>query len=162
MEHTKHLWRAGAIAVFLTLAALLVRHLLVPESFGVDGFYRYDSLGEFMSKPVIHGGQASCEPCHSEQFETKMAGSHASVTCEVCHGPLARHVAEGAKTADMPVIRSHRLCAWCHQELVARPADMPQVDIVEHLRDFEMIPEDGALPEGICAECHDVHDPGLG
>lgn len=161
MEHTKHIWRAILIVIIVTIGAVVVRHFLMPKSFGMQGFYRYDSLAEFMDKPVIHGSLTACQECHSEIFETKIQGGHASVSCEVCHAPLTVHVKEDTKIAAMPTNSSHVLCAYCHQELRARPESLPQVDITEHLAALELAPSGDEIPEGVCIVCHDVHDPSL-
>lgn len=157
MSHTKHLWRAALLLVAVGLVGFTGRHFLIPESFGEAGFYRYDSLGEFMAQPVVHGGSASCAACHEDAATAKAAGKHAGVSCEVCHGPLAGHVKDDAVIAPMPVNRSHELCAYCHQTLKARPRAMPQVDIPEHLGALEALAPGEAIPEGACATCHDVH-----
>lgn len=159
MLHTKHIWRAVLLLVGAAVVGFTGRHFMIPESFGEAGFYRYDSLGDFMAKPVVHGGSASCAECHAEQATTKAEGKHAGLSCEACHGPLAGHVKDGVRIAPMPVNRSHELCAYCHQALKARPATMPQVDIPQHLLTLEVLSPGDAIPEGACATCHDVHSP---
>lgn len=161
MEHTKHLWRAGLILLAVTVVAIVGRHFLIPSSFGDHGFYRYDSLGEFMAKPAIHGGAQSCEPCHADQAKARKEGKHASVSCEICHAPAAKHAEGDVKVADMPVDRSYILCAYCHRTLRARPESMPQVDPVKHLMEMEVIAKGEAIPEGACGACHDVHSPSV-
>ncbi|HUT53679.1 MAG TPA: cytochrome C [bacterium] len=158
MEHSKHIWR-----VFILLAVGVVfvvsgRHFLVPASFGKMGHFRFDSIGEYMAKPVMHGNDASCRKCHQDKYDAHEMGKHAAVRCENCHGPLALHVANGEKSADAQVVRSWELCAWCHQPLQARPKDFPQVDFREHLIS-EDIPVKGTIPPKICFMCHDPHDP---
>ena len=44
-------------ALFIGLF-LLVRHLLIPESFGEFGHYRGNSLGENADKPLHYAGKA--------------------------------------------------------------------------------------------------------
>ena len=78
--------------------------------------------------------------------------------CEVCHAPLASHVKDGEVIEAMAVNRSYKLCANCHQALKARPADMPQVDLHEHLE----LRYDQPIPAEACVECHDsegIHSP---
>ena len=158
MEHSKHIWR-GAILLVIVLAGVVVgRHFMVPESFGEMGYYRGDALYEFMDKEPEHGARGACGECHDDIAAAKSAGKHAPVQCEVCHAPLATHVRDGDVIAEMAINRSWQLCAVCHQELVARPATIAQIDIREHL---ELGPED-ALPEQACLDCHDVdaiHSP---
>ena len=161
MEHTKHLWRAALLIVAFAVAGVGVRHFLIPESFGAQGFYRFNSLNDFMSKPVIHGDATACAACHAEVAELKNAGKHATVSCEVCHAPLTEHVVNEEKIADMPKNTSPTLCAYCHQQLRARPATMPQIDIREHLVTLEVLSEKDSIPDGACLVCHDVHNPGI-
>jgi len=155
MEHTKHIWRVVLLLGLLCSAVVVVRHFLIPESFGEHGFFRYASLAEFMAKPIVHGAPDSCRPCHEEQAKAKGEGAHAPVSCEVCHGPLMLHAQGGEKIADMPIDRSQRLCATCHTVLPARPADMPQVDFWEHLE----LGRGEPIPDRVCGLCHESHAP---
>jgi len=155
MEHTKHLWRAGILLVILMVVVVVGRHFVVPSSFGEMGYYRGDALYEFMEKTPEHGGAAACAECHEDMAEARSQGAHAVVQCEVCHAALATHVRDGDKFADMAVNRSWKLCAYCHEHLVARPATQPQIVITEHL---ELKPEAPVPPEA-CLDCHDPHNP---
>lgn len=158
MEHSKHIWR---VVILLTIGAVFVvsgRHFLVPASFGKMGHFRYDSIGEYMAKPVMHGGDASCAKCHQDKYDTHAKGKHAVVRCENCHGPLALHVADGKKIAAAEVHQSWELCELCHQPLKSRPRDFPQVDFRAHLIAKD-IPVKGAIPAKVCFMCHDPHDP---
>ena len=161
MQHTKHLWRAALLIIAFATAGGGVRHFVVPESFGEQGFYRYNSLADYMAKPVVHGDASSCVACHTEIAETKSLGKHAAVSCEVCHAPLATHAVGAEKTGDMAINTSPDLCADCHQQLPARPSTMPQVDIREHLATLEVLSGNDSIPDGACLVCHDVHNPGL-
>ncbi len=158
MEHTKHLWRIALLLGLLLSSIVVVRHFLVPDSFGEEGYYRYDALFEESAKELIHGAPDACAECHDDVAAVKAAGSHAAVRCEVCHAPLATHVKDGEVVAPMKINRSYKLCALCHQRLVARPAGIAQVDLREHL---ELGPED-AIPHEACVECHggdSAHNP---
>ncbi len=158
MEHTKHIWRISLLLLLVLIGAVLGRHFLIPDSFGKAGFYRYDALVELMGKEPVHGAPDSCADCHDEKALAKAAGLHRSVQCEVCHDVLSSHIRDDDKYADMAINRSYKLCAYCHQKLVARPAAMVQVDIAEHL---ELAPGD-AIPAEACLECHDsenIHAP---
>jgi hypothetical protein len=161
MEHTKHIWRALFILVFVAVCGVLARHFLVPKSFGLAGPYRYDALADLMGKPVVHGSLTACQSCHTVVWDALASGKHAPVRCEVCHAPVTTHAKEGQKTADMVSNTSVKLCAYCHQKLRARPEDMPQIDIMEHLAKLEVAPADGQLQDGLCIACHDVHSPSL-
>lgn len=126
---------------------VFVRHLVVPASFGAHGAYRFDNVAEQMAKAVVHGGRDACADCHKEQRAEHAEGKHASVSCEVCHGPVSSHAQDSEKTAAMPVDRSAQLCRLCHQRIPARPKDFPQVDVEEH----------GAGQD--CVSCHSAHGP---
>lgn len=159
MEHTKHIWRLGILLVAVALLGVTWRHSMIPASFGDAGFYRYDSLNDYRMLPVVHGGAGSCDACHEDEAKAKSAGKHATVSCEVCHAPLAVHVKNNQKIAPMPTDRSHTLCAYCHQTLAARPKTQAQVDIPQHLSTLEIVPLGQPIPEGTCMACHDVHSP---
>jgi hypothetical protein len=154
MEHSKHIIRAVLLLIAFAVVFVIVRHFLVPSSFGDYGHYRADSIVEFAAKTPMHGGPASCTECHADEVDFVSAEEHGSVSCEVCHALLATHAAGGEKTADMAVRRTTALCAWCHQRLAARPATFPQIVLIEHVTD-----KGGELSDGICLECHDAHDP---
>lgn len=153
MEHTKHIWRAVIILLALPIVFITVRHFLVPPSFGAEGHYRYDSLSEHRDHPVIHGSTTACRECHESADAEKGKGKHVSLSCEVCHAPLALHVKDGKKIADMPKNKSYTLCAGCHQQLEARPKDFPQIDVEKHPAE-----QGGSLEDG-CVTCHDGHNP---
>ncbi len=154
MEHSKHIIRAVLLLVLITMAFVLVRNFAIPASFGKYGHYRPDSVREYADSPTRHGGPDGCIACHDEQGATLSAGGHSSVSCEVCHAPLADHVEDDAKVADMPVNRSVDLCAWCHQRLVARPKDFPQVVLLDHVAEA-----DADMHDEVCLDCHDAHNP---
>lgn len=158
MEHTKHIWRISLLLIVLFSGGILARHFLVPESFGEAGYYRYDALAELVAKEPRHASSDACADCHEDKTTAKAAGKHSQVQCEVCHDVLAAHVKDGQKIGDMATNRSYQLCAYCHQQLTARPPDIPQIVFAEHL---ELDPSQ-AIPEEACLECHDsdsVHSP---
>jgi hypothetical protein len=107
-----------------------------------------------MAQAPAHGAPGACLDCHDEQGETHGEGGHKTVSCETCHAPLATHVADDEKVGEMAARRSYRLCAYCHQYLVARPKAFPQVVILDHVT-----ANDAEMSEEICLECHNAHDP---
>ncbi|MHC4598642.1 MAG: cytochrome C [Planctomycetota bacterium] len=154
MEHTKHLWRAGLLLLLLPIIYIVARHFLVPESFGAFGFYRGNAVQDWMSEPIFHGDTTECLPCHKAEYEAHGAGKHAAVSCHTCHSPIVKHVDGEEKVGELPVLRTYTLCARCHEKLIARPKDFPQVDIKEHLKE-----EEAELTEAVCLECHESHAP---
>ncbi len=154
MEHAKHIIRAVLLVVLVTMVFILVRHAMIPSSFGEYGHYRYDSVAEYGALQARHGAPDACNDCHDEQADLRADGKHASVSCEACHAPLETHVVNDEKVAPMAVNRSTELCGWCHEKLVARPATMPQVHMTNH------VIENGLeLTEAACLECHNAHNP---
>jgi hypothetical protein len=138
----------AVVFIVAAFAFLGLRGLVVPKSFGQYGHYRGDALKEIAARPVVHAGQAACADCHDDVLQMKKAGKHASLSCEGCHGPQARHAADPtAVTPQKPITEA--LCARCHDHNVARPANFPQVNAKEH--------SGGAA----CGDCHQPHTPSL-
>lgn len=154
MEHAKHIIRAVLLLVVIIVVFVLARHFAIPETFGMYGHFRAASVADHASLAPVHGDIGACADCHDEVAEALAEGKHLSVSCEVCHAPLSVHVRADEKVGDMPVHRTVELCARCHQRLVARPKDFPQVVLADHVAE-----RGGEMAEGICLECHDAHDP---
>ena len=168
MEHTKHLWRAVLILVFVIVGYLLGRGFLVPASFGQYGYYRGDNLKEQMDIRVPnHGnGPEACAYCHEDKVEVVAETPHNVINCETCHGPLRTHVKYDSieaflkdpgsfdRTHEMEIHSAQELCIKCHDYQLAKPKGYTTIVVVEHLeeRDMELGPD-------VCFECHDPHDP---
>jgi hypothetical protein len=157
MEHARHVFRAILVLVVVIAVVAIGRGFLVPKSYGLFGAYRADNVQEQMNvRAPRHGGVASCATCHAPQAVKRAAGGHKTVSCEICHGPLSRHVTEGKRTAPMPVDRSYTLCARCHRKVLARPDKFPQVVLEQHLQEQQAA---GPVEGKICLDCHDPHSP---
>jgi uncharacterized CHY-type Zn-finger protein len=143
-----HLFRFAGLFVLAFLVFLVVRHYVVPKSFGEYGHYRGAAIGEIAAHPVKYAGHESCESCHADVLDVKKAGKHAHVNCEACHGPLAKHADDPASVT--PVLPDTAvLCARCHTASAAKPKGFPQV-----------VPEDHSM--GLpCETCHKPHSPGM-
>jgi hypothetical protein len=154
--HAKHVFRAAILLLAVLIAMVLGRSFFVPETWGEFGRYRGAAVADYRNKEMRHGGDDSCATCHEEEYADHAAGVHASVQCELCHGPVAFHVdlEEGEVLAEMPVRRSRELCELCHRRLEARPADFPQIDVREHVAE-----NGGELSEDACFACHNPHSP---
>ncbi|NUM56034.1 MAG: hypothetical protein HUU46_20535 [Candidatus Hydrogenedentes bacterium] len=161
MTHTKHLWRVAVLLIVAGVAGVVGRHFLIPPTFGATGFYRADSLTEHMSKPVVHGTRTSCNSCHADVAQTFLAGKHAGLACETCHGPESKHARGEEKTADMPTTMTGAQCALCHAQLRARPETQHQIVFSEHLVTLGVAEAGEQIPEDVCYTCHDAHSPGL-
>ncbi len=67
MEHGRHVFRVLFVLVLAIVAIVLGRALLIPKSYGLYGPYRFDNVAEQASvRRPVHGGAASCAPCHAE------------------------------------------------------------------------------------------------
>jgi hypothetical protein len=142
-----HLFRFAGLFVLAFLIFLVVRHYVVPKSFGQYGHYRGAAMGEIAAHPVKFAGHETCETCHSDEAAKKSSGKHAHVNCEACHGALASHADD---PSIMPVLPDTAvLCARCHTASAAKPKGFPQVDPASH------------YPGTPCNTCHQPHSPGM-
>jgi hypothetical protein len=137
---------AIAFAVFIALF-LLLRKILIPDSFGQYGHYRGASLEENASKEIHFSGQKACFECHQEIEDQKQTDVHKGIHCETCHGPGQKH-AESADAADILKPGSREFCGNCHGKNAAKRADaIVQIDLNEHNTSKN------------CIECHNPHQP---
>ena len=83
-----HLFRFAGLFVLAFLIFLVVRHYVVPKSFGQYGHYRGAAMGEIAAHPAKFAGHETCETCHSDVADKKKTGKHAHVNCEACHGAI--------------------------------------------------------------------------
>ncbi len=142
----QHLLRVAGLFAAGILLFLLMRGILVPESFGRYGHYRAGALADNRQRPMAFAGRAACLDCHSDVPEEQKGSRHERISCESCHGPLAAHAADPEKAkAVKPDPRT--LCVQCHLVRVGRPAGFPQIDPQKHY--------DG----GACQSCHKPHHP---
>jgi hypothetical protein len=152
MEHARHVFRVALVLIVAVTAVMLTRGFLVPKSYGLYGPYRYDNVAEQAAvRSPVHAGPAACGECHGDQLKKRAAGSHKTVSCEVCHAPMARHIKEDGSVEPMPVDHSFTLCARCHRKIVGRPARFPQVVLEQHVP--------GPVEGKVCLGCHDPHSP---
>ncbi len=136
------------VIIFIILIAtfISVRTVFEPESFGELGHYRADAIGENMDLELVYAGYEACYDCHDDIYEEKQDANHRSVSCEVCHGPAAKHVEEPEEfTPTAP--RERGQCPLCHGYNAARPSGFPQI-----------LPEQHNLGKP-CMSCHNPHSP---
>jgi hypothetical protein len=138
---------AIAFAIFIFLF-LLVRHLLVPKSFGEYGHYRGDALIDAANLPELHyAGQAACLDCHADIDYLKQQDVHSEINCETCHGPGLLHTEMG-DTTKITKPSSREFCGRCHSMNAGKRKEAVfQVDLKEH------------NPGKKCIECHNPHQP---
>ncbi len=126
-------------------AFIPVRALLVPEDFGKYGHYRPAALEEAAALSIKYAGHGVCNDCHDDVVDTKYAGYHRDLACEICHGPAAEHTEDSDVLLQAP--RERGYCPLCHGYLASRPTGFPQILTASH------------NPLKPCIECHDPHDP---
>jgi uncharacterized CHY-type Zn-finger protein len=143
-----HLFRFAGLFVLAFLVFLVVRHFVVPKSFGQYGHYRGAAINEIAARPVTFAGHDSCEGCHTDVVDVKVKGKHAHVNCEACHGAQSKHADD--PTGVKPVLPDTAvLCARCHTASAAKPKGFPQVVPADH---------SNGMP---CDTCHKPHNPGM-
>ena len=133
---------AAGVAVFLAL-----RWLLVPNDYGRLGPYRASALVQNQIRPIAYAGQTACIDCHTDVADLRKANAHVRISCETCHGPLARHAADPAIAAQRPEPRA--VCALCHLPSPSKPQWFKTINFTEH------------ADPGPCTACHPAHAPRL-
>lgn len=124
---------------------LLIRHLLIPDSFGQFGHYRGDVLLEIESIPAVYADKEDCHACHSDIQEQIISDAHSEISCLSCHGPGSAHV-EDPQPGNITKGASREFCGRCHEKNAAKPSDVVfQVDMKTH------------NIEGNCIDCHNPH-----
>jgi hypothetical protein len=148
LRNNEHLARMAGLFCLGLVGFFVVRHLLVPQGFGVYGHYRAGALLDNMNTAALYAGAAACADCHADVVEARKGSKHAPIGCEACHGALAAHV---RSSADVVPKRpdGRELCLRCHLANVARPKAFPQVAIPEH------------GDAGPCLGCHKAHAPAI-
>lgn len=133
-------------AVFIILF-LVVRHFLIPDSFGKYGHYRADAIDEIAALPINYAGKAVCVDCHEDEGEKLASDAHATLSCEICHGPNAKHADDYEIIEFLVKDGSREFCGRCHSLNPARKIGVIiQIDIKEHYPEKEK-----------CIDCHNPH-----
>lgn len=138
-----------ALLFVAAIAALIAaRILLIPKSFGKYGHYRAAAVDEIAARPINYAGYQVCGECHDDIYAVKENSNHRGLSCEVCHGPAARHVdAPDEYVPDAP--RGRGYCPLCHGYNPSRPTGFPQIITALH------------NPGKACMTCHNPHAPTL-
>lgn len=133
-------------AIFILLF-LVARHFLIPESFGKYGHYRANAIDEIAALPIRYAGKAACIECHEIEAEKLASDLHAGLSCEICHGPNAKH-ADDYEFKDLLIKDGTRqFCSRCHSPNPSRKAEVVnQIDFKEHHPEKEK-----------CTDCHNPH-----
>ena len=141
-EHLLRLAALFAIGIALFLGG---RSVLVPADYGLIGSYRAGALAQNRAKPIAFAGQLACVECHSDVAEIRKTNAHAQISCESCHGALARHADDPSVAVVRPDPRT--TCAVCHLPDAAKPVMLKTVTFSEH------------AGEEACVTCHPPHAP---
>lgn len=137
------------IPIFLIfiLLFLLIRHFLIPESFGEYGHYRGNTLEDVASQEMIHASKETCYDCHDDIQAMVANDLHAGLSCLICHGTGLKH-AEDPSVDNIQKHGGREFCGRCHQINAARPVGIiSQIDLATHNPEFND-----------CSECHNPHD----
>ena len=129
------------------LLFLFIRYLLIPDSFGEHGHYRFNSVEENMQKKINYAGNKICGDCHEDYVENLTLDLHAGLSCETCHGPGMAH-SEIEDAESITIERDRKFCGLCHSLNSSRKIEMVvQVDLNDH------------NIEKNCIDCHNPHMP---
>jgi len=149
----RHSFRIFGLIGAVVVVAVVLRLLLVPDSFGEHGHYRAEAVAEALDYEARHVGKATCADCHDDVVDLHAKDAHAAVQCETCHGIGAAHA---DTDGDGPIRRpeGQGACLVCHQLLLARPGEFAQIEVSEH---YEFVGVGDPTTE--CTACHDPHEP---
>ena len=135
-----------AFGIFITLF-LILRRLLIPDTFGEFGHYRGASLIDNADVELHYAGQQACFECHQDIEDMKVLDVHSDIRCETCHGPGLKHVTSG-EAGDILKPESREFCGSCHALNAAKPRNaIFQIDLTKHNIGRN------------CTECHNPHQP---
>ncbi|MBM2824547.1 MAG: hypothetical protein HW402_211 [Dehalococcoidales bacterium] len=146
-----HLIRAAMVILVIVLLLFVgLRIVPVPAVLVDFGFHprnTKEDIAAWASLPVQYALASVCTDCHQSEYVIWEKGNHKTVACENCHGPARSHLETGAR----PIVdTSRQLCGTCHEKVVGRPANFPQVDMTE------------MGGQANCVTCHSPHDPRAG
>jgi cytochrome c7-like protein len=145
-RHANHLFRVVLLCAAGVVVFAIVRSVAVPKDFGRYGHYRAGALDDARARPVVFAGQRACLECHTDIGEMRKTSRHQQVSCEICHGALAKH-ASGDDTTTPKRPDGRTACLTCHQKNVSKPSAFPQIVLKDH------------ADEGACSACHQPHNP---
>ncbi len=133
---------------------LIRTKFFVPESFYLKGHYRYNAVYDERLRSHILQSSERCLDCHFEKvYRFWKKGRHSSVECEICHDSGRQHVLKGGglKVA-IKVDRNKNACLICHQKVIGKPQDFPQIVLQRHYNQRKN-------KNKLCIDCHNPHYP---
>jgi hypothetical protein len=132
-------------AIFI-LVFIVIRHFLVPDTFGQYGHYRGNSLIDNENRPQVYSNKATCIECHPDIYEKLQSDLHTGLSCVICHGPGLEH-ANSPDTLNIIKKSGREHCGRCHNINPARAAGaITQIDVSQHHTE-----------KNDCIECHNPH-----
>ncbi len=163
----KHIVRLIILTVTFIAVFFGAKDYFTPESFGIYGHYRADSVAEIAAATPIFQGSEYCKSCHNKRHVEWSANIHKAVTCETCHGAAGLH--PNGKPPTPTDTRTHiliasgrykqvknklliptdtvKLCTLCHEKMPTRPAAQRQIEVRKHAGTQQ------------CIVCHNPHSP---
>jgi hypothetical protein len=140
---------AGVALVAVLAVTAIATVVVVPWVYGEYGFHPQENARSWAALTPEYADSTLCGRCHMAEYAPWQETGHRTVVCESCHGPLARHAATAPADAPAGSLGIAKpaagLCATCHEQSPARPAEFAQVDLGAHY---------GGAP---CLGCHDSH-----
>jgi len=140
----KHIFRLVALILGLLVLAFIAKPFLTVESFYRFGHYRANSVPQIAAREPVLQTASYCKDCHTERHAQWSAGSHKSVTCEICHGAAQGHPQKGKLPIPKDTVK---LCTLCHEAMPGRPSTQPQIQVARHAGGQQ------------CIVCHNPHSP---
>ncbi len=140
----KHIFRLVSLILGLLVVAIIAKPFLTVDSFYRFGHYRANSVTEIAAQEPVLQTARYCEGCHSARHAQWSAGSHKSVTCEICHGAAQGHPQNGKLPIPKDAVK---LCTQCHEAMPGRPRTQPQIQVAQHSSGQQ------------CTVCHNPHSP---
>jgi uncharacterized CHY-type Zn-finger protein len=142
-----HIKRLILVFVIFISLFLVLRHFLIPDTFGKNGHYRGAALIDNTQIEIHYSGQQACFECHQDIEDLKLKDLHSQIHCETCHGPGQKHVLSKVP-ADILKPNGREFCGSCHNINTAKQKDaVLQVNLKEH------------NIEKNCIDCHNPHQP---
>jgi len=179
LKNNTHVKRVFALLIIALIIGFGIRQLLIPDTWGIIGYYRAEGLKDILSQQQVYQSQETCAACH-DIYDIHEKDVHFDVQCEDCHEPADVHIAEieaflkqngqgptesgkyseetleavPENLVQMPKEYTLEGCLYCHRKLESRPHDFAQVDPREHFEFLHVI--DDSIQ---CVECHNPHEP---
>jgi ribosomal protein S27AE len=162
--------RLGILLALAAIALIVLRSRFVPESFGETGHYRGAAVEAIRGQSLKYAGSEVCVDCHDEVSESKSSSYHRSLSCEVCHGPVAIHSEDYIDCHDPhdptpPEVPES--CAACHAQIARTKAVSHHLTLgcetchevpAEHREDPRSFLPRKPTTRDFCGSCHSTEE----